>query len=694
MIRVLSLFSGIGAFEKALENLGLEHEVVNYCEIDPYAGKAYSLIHDIPQEKNLVDVTKVDTSKLENIDLVTYGFPCQDISIAGKQKGFEDEDGNTTRSGLFFEALRIIQDTKPKYAIAENVKNLISKSFERELDIVLNSLGAAGYNNYCKVLNAKDYGIPQNRERVFIVSIRRDVDDFSFDFPKPELLELRMKDLLEKDVDEKYYMSDKALNSILSPGTKNFYLKPEIDLEVARPLTATMHKAHRAGADNYVSDAFINHDIKLDIEDGKPVLSKDIEPIRLGNIYGEDKGTGYAGNVWDKDAIAPTLMTIQGGNRQPMVIDERPIKVGNIYSSGGQNGNIYNPDGISPTILSGTTNTKENGGIGSCNAPKIIDDLFHSREPRVYEEYAPTLRASKCGELKVAEPSIEKVDEGFEITYSDEPFIVASRGRYDNDGNIEQHYEPNLDGVSNTLTTVQKDNYVFEPIITEQPFGCVVKNKGKDFVGTTDIARTLLARDYKGFGNYETNAVAVPVENNINADTEKILIKENTKQGFAEAYEGDSINLEQPNSKTRRGRVDHGVAQTLTTSPQQAVVIKDESEPKIEVVGNYMPSGHDASRIVDTNGLAPTVRENHGTVTAVLEEPKFRIRKLTPKECFRLMGFDDEDIDVLVENGISNTQLYKMAGNSIVVDVLERLFECLLLKKKEEPDLFSMMFEM
>ena len=165
-------------------------------------------------------------------------------------------------------------------------------------------------------------------------------------------------------------------------------------------------------------------------------------------------------------------------------------------------------------------------------------------------------------------------------------------------------------------------------------------------------------------------------------------------------------------------------------------MIKNESEPKIDVVGNYMPSGHNASRVVDTNGLAPTVKENHGTVTAILEEPKklfnlyekngqagnvydenhcapclpgfggggggkelkvvhnFRIRKLTPKECFRLMGFDDEDIDVLIENGISNTQLYKMAGNSIVVDVLERLFECLLLKKKEEPDLFSMMFEM
>lgn len=125
----------------------------------------------------------IDTSKLHDIDLITYGFPCQDISQAGKQKGFTDTDGNLTRSGLFFEALRIIKDLKPAYAIAENVKALTSKKFEREFEIVRSSLNEAGYNNYTKVLNASDFGIPQNRERVFIVSIRKDIDDYSFNFP-------------------------------------------------------------------------------------------------------------------------------------------------------------------------------------------------------------------------------------------------------------------------------------------------------------------------------------------------------------------------------------------------------------------------------------------------------------------------------------------------------------------------------
>lgn len=177
MIKYLSLFSGIGAFEKALENLSIPYELVGYCEIDKYASKAYSIIHNVPESLNFGDITLINEKQLpKDIDLVTYGFPCQDISLAGKQKGFEDENGNKTRSGLFFDALRIIEECRPQIAIAENVKNLTGKRFTEQFNIVLNSLESAGYNNYWKVLNAKDYEIPQNRERVFIISIRKDVD--------------------------------------------------------------------------------------------------------------------------------------------------------------------------------------------------------------------------------------------------------------------------------------------------------------------------------------------------------------------------------------------------------------------------------------------------------------------------------------------------------------------------------------
>lgn len=217
-MKLLSLFSGIGAFEKALDNLDILYELVNYCEIDKYASKAYSLIHNVPESKNLGDITKVDTSNLRDIDICSYGFPCQDISIQGMQKGFTD-DGGRTRSGLFFEALRIIEDTKPKYAIAENVKNLVSKRFEKEFEIVLSSLEEAGYNNYWQVLNSKDFGIPQNRERVFIVSIRKDIDDGKLKFPQPELLFLNVRDILDDVVSPNCYLKDEDVRKFVSKPT-------------------------------------------------------------------------------------------------------------------------------------------------------------------------------------------------------------------------------------------------------------------------------------------------------------------------------------------------------------------------------------------------------------------------------------------------------------------------------------------
>lgn len=213
-MKLVSLFSGIGAFEKALENLNIDHKVINYCEVDEYAGESYSAIHGIDKSFNLGDITKVKISDLKqgSADLITYGFPCQDISNAGKQKGFEDENGNLTRSGLFFYAASIIGRIQPKIAICENVKALAGKKFKKEFDVVLDTLSQIGYNNYWQVLNAEDYGIPQLRERVFVVSVRKDFDNGQFKFPKPFNLEKKLEDYLEKEVDKKYYFSNEALD--------------------------------------------------------------------------------------------------------------------------------------------------------------------------------------------------------------------------------------------------------------------------------------------------------------------------------------------------------------------------------------------------------------------------------------------------------------------------------------------------
>lgn len=216
MIRVLSLFSGIGAFERALENLHVPFDLVAYSEIDPFASKSYSLLHHVPESKNLGDITRIDETSLpQDVDAVFYGFPCQDISIAGMKRGLADEDGNKTRSGLFFDALRIIRHVRPKIAIAENVKNLTGKKMRPVFQTVLSSLSDAGYNNYWKVLNGSDYGMPQQRERVFIVSIRKDIDDGHFTFPEPVPLSSCMGDYLDADVPESYYLSEDKTKSVI-----------------------------------------------------------------------------------------------------------------------------------------------------------------------------------------------------------------------------------------------------------------------------------------------------------------------------------------------------------------------------------------------------------------------------------------------------------------------------------------------
>lgn len=204
MINYLSLFSGIGAFEKAMKNLNIPFNLVGFSELDEYAVKSYCAIHGCSETLNFGDITKIDERKLPGVDFITYGFPCQDFSHAGKKQGLFNDDGTKTRSGLFFDALRIIEHTKPKVAIAENVKNLTGSKFKEEFKIVLDSLEEVGYNNYWKVLKAADFGVPQSRERVFIVSIREDFDTGVFEFPEPYPLTKTLQDLLENIVSDEY----------------------------------------------------------------------------------------------------------------------------------------------------------------------------------------------------------------------------------------------------------------------------------------------------------------------------------------------------------------------------------------------------------------------------------------------------------------------------------------------------------
>ena len=206
-MKILELFGGIGACSKALNKLGIEYEIADYVEIDKYAVKSFNAIHNTNFEPQ--DITKWD--KDIEVDLIMHGSPCQDFSLAGKQAGGDKDSG--TRSSLMYETIRIVSKLKPKYVIWENVKNLLSKKHVHNFNAYLETMEQLGYYSYYQVLNAKDYGIPQNRERVFTISIRKDINKV-FTFPQKKELKLKLKDLLEDKVDEKFYIDDDIFNNI------------------------------------------------------------------------------------------------------------------------------------------------------------------------------------------------------------------------------------------------------------------------------------------------------------------------------------------------------------------------------------------------------------------------------------------------------------------------------------------------
>lgn len=313
-LRLATIFSGIGAVEHALERLGLRTQLVFACDIDPHVKKSYFANYDIDEERWYNDVCSIDGRPYQHgVDLFVGGSPCQSFSMVGKRRGFED-----TRGTLFYEFARLVKEIQPKVFIYENVRGLMNHDGGRTFQIVKATFDELGYQYCYQVLNAKDYGIPQNRERIFIVGFRDGAKDFHF--PEAVPLMHRMQDFLQDytqskyylnekgvkfvtstknrskrytqingevalcqkanqqynwhgdfvfeaverpafdefifdvhDVEEKYYLSDKVREYVLSSGTKGFKTSVQTDLEVARPLLQSMHKMHRAGVDNYVT---------------------------------------------------------------------------------------------------------------------------------------------------------------------------------------------------------------------------------------------------------------------------------------------------------------------------------------------------------------------------------------------------------------------------------------------------------
>lgn len=623
---MIELFSGIGAQERALRQLKIPYRIINTCDCDKDAVLSYAAMrfdidkamkvyqfptqdkmieelqskgfgYDFMKSKNTITsrtpINKLkqyyladklsnnlgDISKVERLpyaDMVTYSFPCTDLSVAGKSEGminkcscgyswpidFSDDNESlicpscgakvqsSTRSGLLGQVQRLLavskkENTLPKYLLLENVKNLVGKKFKPQFDAWICWLDSIGYNTYYQVLNSKHFGIPQNRERIFALSIRKDVDDEKFKFPEQIPLTTRLKDILEQNVDEKYYLSGDKVESILA----NF---------IARQNEAS-------------------------------------------GINLKDQATTFDGLT----DVAHTLMArdYKGFGNQSMtgVIEPSIIKVGQLDSSFDQSGRVYSAEGIAPTVMSNSHGTTS----GGYTSPKVLVD---------------------------------------------EPFIVASRGRNPENPSdrttgspTEQRLEANTNGTTNTITTVAKDNYVMEPQII-QKFG----DRGTSQYSIRDYAHTIPAN---------------PMSDRGQMVMEPIVCEQRCDEGLR-FFKDDVV----------------GTLRTIDACGDKRVIEPEDINPvRIgNIYGEQFGTGY-AGNVWDQDSVSPTIMTAQGgnRQPLVVDNIKWRIRKLTPKECWRLMGFSDEDCN-RASVYVSDSSLYKQAGNSIVTSCLVAIFYSLL----------------
>lgn len=308
-IKVIELFAGIGSQAMALRNIGVDYEVIGISEIDKFACKSYEAIHG--KTFNFGDIAKID--ELPYCDLLTYSFPCQDLSVAGKQKGIS----KGTRSGLLLEVERLLlkareNGTLPKFLLLENVKNLVGKKFIGDFEKWLSFLNSLGYYSNWEVLNAKDYGIPQNRERVFVISSLKNIH---YEFPRPVELKLKMKDLLEENVNGKYYLSERHLKYFTDTKNRNGFVRAERfnprKLEDCSTAFAITTRAGCCPTDNFIiqkGHGFNKGGIKENIA---PALTKSSWQENNFIVNINPSGKGMNGNVYNTD-LSPTLTTNKG----------------------------------------------------------------------------------------------------------------------------------------------------------------------------------------------------------------------------------------------------------------------------------------------------------------------------------------------------------------------------------------------
>ena len=564
-MKYIELFAGIGGFRSALDKLG--YECVFSSEIDKYARQSYKALYG---HESSGDITKIDVYDIPDHEILVGGFPCQAFSIAGVRKGFED-----TRGTLFFEIIRIASAKNPKWLMLENVKGLLSHDGGKTFDVMCACLNDIGYAIDFKVLNSKHYGVPQNRERIFIIANRDaahedwtiegndvvakakkriaklGIKTFNFDFPSNNTVDKRLRDVLQDNVQEKYYLSQE----------KTMKLIAQLNDKVKNDIAAVNPK-NDEGGQYYFQDRIFHEKGVM------PALTSFVQNVMqepsLNQIgYIDNNGQGY--RVYDTDGLSQTVASVTGGVcKSGGCVAEPKIKV------------------IGTTLDTGAQGTNSRHWVHDVNGLIGTVDATTYKQPK-----------------QILEPQVN---------------VIGSLEYYNFDSMNRVH---DVEGLSPTIQTLQggsREPKIAEVYATLTPDREEKRQNGRRFKDNDEEMFTLTAQDIHG-----------------------IAIKEATKQGYAIAEEGDSVNIVHPNSETRRGRVGKQIANTLEVNCNQGVV------------------------------------------------QQYRIRKLTPLECWRLQGFTDEQFQRCVDAGVSDSQLYKQAGNAVTVNVIHEL-GCKLLhfKNKEQ----------
>lgn len=665
-INYISLCSGYGAECLAFKRLMRDHpeafgfNLLAWAEIEPYACAAHDALH-ADADRNLGDITAVDWKQWHesignpHVDLLFASTPCQSVSTAGKQEGMKK--GTDAESALIWATEQCIATILPDFIMYENVKGLVNKRNLPDFLDFCTTIEKYGYKSMYKVLNAKDFGVPQNRERVFPIFYRE--PEWQYDYPEPFPLEKRLRDVLEEYVDESYYLKDEQVRRILALCDRkqaegcnfhaNFLSAHEVSTAItgkygsretdtylrtdevvpintvsdgcAKTLLAHYHKA--GGDDFNPSNGGVKHTTILEIVEEPKVM-------QIGNYKGNGTTNPQTGRVYSPDGIVPTLIAnSQGGDREPKI-----MQIGSYSPSSQCNAKILDTNGICPALL-------DHKGT----EPAILTPIRTEEQRQLRKQGIDTFGGRQL--------------------------------------------LPRTDGVSNTLTSVTKDNLLQEPV------SCAMRVRGEGW------------KQQLEFGGRVANSLTSVQTDSLVA--ESIKIRQATAQGYIECPVGGGFDAAYPNSRLRRGRVqDNGDVVGAITAQGDAHCVYEGAELTEPVIQPLIPW----NRPGKATAVCPTITsggawEHNNMLVEPQPALRYRIRKLTPTESFRLMGMDDADIEKIdayriktvlksgkvKEKPIPKTARYKLAGNSIVVDVLYHLFRNMFIPadtaepKKHEPSL-------